>query len=331
MWPQTYSFGEDLPNHPEQPEPGKCIAHHSGFELALSLFILVGMVVSYLPQHFRIIHKGTSEGISPWFLLLGTVSASSTFLNIVILQWRVIMCCKVLSLGPCLESTLGIAQLGVQFIMFSIVFVLYLIYYPNHKITAERVQRHDRQYSFLPAPTEEWTLSLMIAYVVSGHLAICTIVTIIMLTFVGGPENHWTSSWAAFLGITSVALATVQYVPQIHRTFKRKSVGALSIPMMLMQTPGAALLTLSLALRPGANWTTWIVYAVTGCLQGILLVLCIYYHFQAKSHGQSDFVNSETEPLLVGDGNAPKVRGYNVAANTHGASSTSHSDPQTLA
>lgn len=32
------------------PEPGQCIPHHNGFELALALFILVGMVVSYLPQ-----------------------------------------------------------------------------------------------------------------------------------------------------------------------------------------------------------------------------------------------------------------------------------------
>ncbi|KAI1318561.1 hypothetical protein EDD11_006251 [Mortierella claussenii] len=292
------------------------------------------MVVSYLPQHFRIIHKGTSEGISPYFLLLGTISASSTFLNIVILQWRVIMCCKILSLGPCLESTLGIAQLGVQFVMFGLVLVLYLLYYPSYKIAAERVQQHIRHYSFLPAHSEEWRVSLLIAHVVTIHLVVCTFITIGLLAFVGGPENHWTSAWATFLGITSVLLATIQYVPQIHRTFKRRSVGALSIPMMMMQTPGAALLTLSLALRPGANWTTWIVYAVTGCLQGTLLVMCIYYHFQAKTHGYSDF-GVESEPLLRGDG-APKVQGY-VGSSPHApgsaaaSSSATHSNPQTSA
>lgn len=36
---------------PDSPErPGECIPHHNDFELALALFILVGMVVSYLPQ-----------------------------------------------------------------------------------------------------------------------------------------------------------------------------------------------------------------------------------------------------------------------------------------
>lgn len=69
--------------------------------------------------------------------------------------------------------------------------------------------------------------------------------------------------------------------------------------MMLMQTPGAALLTVSLALRPGANWTTWIVYAVTGCLQGTLLIMCIYYHFRAKALGYDSFDSAETDPLIA--------------------------------
>lgn len=101
-------------------------------------------------------------------------------------------------------------------------FVLYLIYYPTQKIALEQSQSHVRHYSFLPARTEEWTISLLIARVVTLHLVICTLVTIAMLTFVGGPEQRATSSWAAFLGITSVILATIQYVPQIHRTYKRK-------------------------------------------------------------------------------------------------------------
>lgn len=101
--------------------------------------------------------------------------------------------------------------------------VLYLIYYPERKIVEERSQPHYRRsFSFLPARTEEWALSLLIARVVTLHLIICTLVTIVVLTFVGGPEHHGTSSWAAFLGITSVVLATIQYVPQIHRTYKRK-------------------------------------------------------------------------------------------------------------
>ncbi|KAF9942065.1 hypothetical protein BGZ65_010976 [Modicella reniformis] len=323
----------------DKPQAGECIAQHNNYTLALALFIVVGMFVSYLPQHFRIIHKGTSEGISPWFLLLGTISASSSFLNVVVLQWKLIMCCKILDLGPCVESTLAIVQLGVQFVMFSLILILYLLYFPANKIVIALGQQHVRRFSLLPARTEEWALSLMIARVVTLHLVICVLVTIGMLAIVGGPEHRATSSWAAFLGITSVILAIIQYLPQIHRTYKRKSVGALSIPMMLMQTPGAALLTLSLALQKGTNWTTWIVYAVSGCLQGMLLVMCIYFHFSAKSQGHGDFDTAETDPLLAATGAAPKTQNYSGPGNhlqasgtSPSAASTSHSsNPQTLA
>ncbi|KAF9941453.1 hypothetical protein BGZ75_000539 [Mortierella antarctica] len=91
----------------------------------------------------------------------------------------------------------------------------------------------------------------------------------------------------------------IQYIPQIIETYFRKSVGALSIPMMLMQTPGAILLAVSLALRPGANWTTWILYAVTALLQASLLSMCLYYHIRAKRLGYSSFESAETAPLLA--------------------------------
>ncbi|KAG0280277.1 hypothetical protein BGZ97_009438, partial [Linnemannia gamsii] len=96
----------------------------------------------------------------------------------------------------------------------SVPFILFLIYYPARKKVSEELDRTTR--------SKEWTLSLIIAHVVGGHFFIALLITIYLLTFVGGPENAWTSGWASFLGITSVVLATIQYVPQIIRTFRRK-------------------------------------------------------------------------------------------------------------
>jgi len=55
--------------------------------------------------------------------------------------------------------------------------------------------------------------------------------------------------WATFLGVSSAILATLQYGPQLYHTYHTKLVGALSIPMMLMQTPGTVFMVLSIALR----------------------------------------------------------------------------------
>ena len=81
------------------------------------------------------------------------------------------------------------------------------------------------------------------------------------------------TTWAIFLGVSSSLLAAMQYAPQILHTYRLKLVGALSIKMMLIQSPGALFMVLSIALRlagtsssfqflsytccrPGTNWTS---------------------------------------------------------------------------
>lgn len=83
--------------------------------------IVVGLLISYLPQMVRIISRGTSEGISPYFILLGTTSATAGFANILLLKEsrNDIACCKELETFHCLAGLLGIAQLGVQWICFT--------------------------------------------------------------------------------------------------------------------------------------------------------------------------------------------------------------------
>ena len=83
------------------------------------------MLISYLPQHYRIISRGTSEGISPYFILLGVTSATSGFANILTLPQsrQDVGCCKELDTFHCMAGLLGIAQLGVQWICFAFMLV----------------------------------------------------------------------------------------------------------------------------------------------------------------------------------------------------------------
>ncbi|KAG0017380.1 hypothetical protein BGZ80_008326 [Entomortierella chlamydospora] len=77
------------------------------------------------------------------------------------------------------------------------------------------------------------------------------------------------------------------------------SVGsALSIPMMMMHTPYAILIAVSLALNPEADWSTWFPYAFTAILQAVLLGMCLFYYIKAKRKGHSSFLAVETTPLL---------------------------------
>ncbi|KAL0138523.1 hypothetical protein V8B55DRAFT_1515589 [Mucor lusitanicus] len=267
-------------------EPAReCVPLNDKSTLMISIFLCVGLVISYLPQHYRIIVNKTSEGFSAWFLLLGVVSSTSSFLNIILLQWDSIVCCKSLSTGACIEGLMGIVQIGLQWAMFSLVFILFLLYFPENK----KRQLHAPSSLHLDLPNKmqaplsaEWKVHLLF-------------ISILLLIVVGGPQHWQTNYWAGFLGVLSMILASLQYLPQIHKTWKSKRVGALSIPMMMLQTPGTVLFVYSLVVRPGTNWTAWLTYMVTGILQGTLLIMCITWHFRNKRLGIRD-IDTTTVP-----------------------------------
>ncbi|KAG0090907.1 hypothetical protein BGZ93_006357 [Podila epicladia] len=156
-------------------------------------------------------------------------------------------------------------------------FVLYVIHYPPYKKASAAVHNLNMNI-VLPSQSFEWSISVLFAKVVSVHFVVCILITAILLRGAssGNGEpiaiNGWILTWAGFLGTTGILLAVIQYIPQIIWTFVRKSAGALSLLMLLIQTPCTILMTVSLSRQAGANWSTWVVYAVTGTLQFILLV-----------------------------------------------------------
>jgi hypothetical protein len=87
--------------------------------------ILLGILVSYLSQHYRIIARRSSEGISPYFVLLGTTGGTCALSNILVLpaSRADIACCKEISEFDCFAGLLGILQVALQWSCFAIMYV----------------------------------------------------------------------------------------------------------------------------------------------------------------------------------------------------------------
>ncbi|KII91525.1 hypothetical protein PLICRDRAFT_38295 [Plicaturopsis crispa FD-325 SS-3] len=269
-----------------------CKPHHDWFTAVLTAGLCLGLVLSYVPQHLRIYLKKSSEGFSPWFLLLGSTSAASGMLNMIALQWQIIKCCRFLSTGNCLESIGGVFQVFLQWFMFTCILVLYMVYFPSHLKYAEidiDSPQHHHMHVKTRLRTDEWRLSITLSWVVLIHILLITFTTFFLLLTSTAEDSHQVHSWATFLGVTSALLSAIQYAPQISRTYHAKVVGALSIPMMMIQSPGAVLMVLSIALRPDTNWTSWITFAVAGVMQGSLLIMCIVWKVRQHRLHIDDF------------------------------------------
>src|ERR1700750_2588866 len=100
------------------PKEARCevLARPNITETTISLIILIGITVSYLPQHLRIITRRSSEGLSPYFVLLGTTSSTFAVFNTICLaeSLRSISCCREVTRFACFASLLGVIQVAVQ-------------------------------------------------------------------------------------------------------------------------------------------------------------------------------------------------------------------------
>jgi len=218
-------------------------------------------------------------------------------LNIVVMQQAIIRCCSVYSALDCLETVAGVIQVGTQWLLFSVILVLYIIYFPPHlKYVTLDLDGHDSrppERVKTNLKSDNWRLSIILSWAVFIHLALCTFVTFILILNLpadpSGSARKQLSLWATFLGVSSAVLAALQYAPQIAHTYRLKLVGALSIPMMMIQTPGGFIMAISIMIRPGTNWTSWIMFLVAAIMQGVLLFLCICWKVRQRKLHIDDF------------------------------------------
>lgn len=98
------------------------------YTVTLAAFIFVGILVSYLPQHLKIISRRSSEGLSPWWVLLGGLSAIAAIANILVLpaSRADMRCCSQVTGGECAAALLGVAQIGLQWACFMFMYVIRL-------------------------------------------------------------------------------------------------------------------------------------------------------------------------------------------------------------
>ena len=57
----------------------------------LGILLLIGITLSYLPQEWKILRRGSSDGLNPLFLALGVISSTATLFNAVLLQWDILV------------------------------------------------------------------------------------------------------------------------------------------------------------------------------------------------------------------------------------------------
>jgi uncharacterized protein with PQ loop repeat len=255
----------------------------SSVNLAFSIGITMGIIISYIPQYRRIYLKRSSEGLSTQFLLLGSSSSIFTFTNIILISTKARNCCYSgeLTRFNCLNSLLNLIQIGIQCTCAVLILVFVLL------LTKDSIKQDKHEYSRI----------VKVGKLVSIHVVLSIIQIMIGLYF--GKKVLYTI--ANINGILSALLTIIKYVPQIWTTYNLKHPGTLSIGMMCIQTPGGFVFTATLFFTKGSHWSSWVSYFVAAMLQGFLLSLCIYYEYFQSSGINAEITERQAIDRIVAE------------------------------
>jgi hypothetical protein len=97
------------------------------------------------------------------------------------------------------------------------ILVLFIAYFPESKKYVSNIGSGDGK-----EHSTEWRISRLVAASFLFHFFFTLIFSVCLYIFVGGGEQRATRYWADLLGIISLLLASVQYLPQIWKTWQRK-------------------------------------------------------------------------------------------------------------
>eukprot|EP00127_Corallochytrium_limacisporum_P000357 Clim_evm52s11 gene=Clim_evmTU52s11 len=268
------------------PPPSDCATVDETYTGALIGFALVlAILLSYTPQHLKIILHRSADGISPWFLLCGSFSSLAILCNGLALQIHVIGCC-ISTWTPlgCTVELLKILQLGAQWLSLNIVFILVVCY---------------------AKPGER----LLTAGVAVLYVCLCAISlgTGYILVYMYGGGSFLLLEYGDFMGAVGLGLVLVQYIPQLYTVIANRDVGSYSIATLMLQCPGTFVWTTFLATGHDSNISTWLPNFITACMQLILICVGMYFSATNKESGsensdsegsQDDYWDEEAEEFL---------------------------------
>jgi len=70
--------------------------------------LILGVFISWFPQHFKIIRYKTSQGISWLTIFLGNLSTINNTINVIMEQWNTLICCPSFGFWKCNGALLSI-------------------------------------------------------------------------------------------------------------------------------------------------------------------------------------------------------------------------------
>lgn len=264
---------------PHTPAEYESILLHMGTsDIIFGILLGIGSMVSVIPQHVKIFKTKETMGISPFYLFLSNCNQFSGALNALFLKFPQLNACRYVGFKQCGPSILTLFQLFGLWIFTFPIFIWFLIFTPNSKLSPRR---------------REWVLSSILFFVFGGFM-ICMSFAGVGLLHRYGQCGKSLIDFGFGLGILSTILTFIQWTPQIYKTYTTKGSGSFSVLMLCIQAPGSLIIVYFLAFVSKESVSTWLSYLAASVQMIVLIVMLVYYD-RTKRARDYQIINDSVE------------------------------------
>ncbi|OQV05366.1 PQ loop repeat-containing protein [Cladophialophora immunda] len=297
-------------------EPDQCndLVKPSITQFVVSCSLMGWLLICYIPQWGRIILRRSAEGLSTYYILLGSLSGVCAVGNIMMLPSSAvdIGCCRTNTRFACIRGLLGMLQVIFGIACFWIVLFMY-VYYSEEEADAEL---HGRRPS-LSGPDRTFRRAkrawkVLIA-ACSFAFAVLLVSAIILHRF-----PWYAQAWADILGIAVAVFACIQWVPQVRTTWHLGHLGSLSPVSICLTAPYTWIFGINMMIRVGLKgWSAWVVYVLVGTMQIVLIVLAICFAVRDQRLAKQGKQHCATPANFEGWNTWTRSRTSSVVSHAH--------------
>jgi len=260
----------------------------------VSLALLAGTVLSFVPQWIAIIQEKSSRGVSVFAQSFGTVGCFTQAYCAFLLVFRCGLFGGIVSHEPA-----GAACVGSAFFSWDCQQLLLSLYLTGSFVIGQVPILTLVSIYFRPeieANIVKETRFLRICLILTwSFIAILILVAAGILLFAQTYDTlHYLGEIATPIGAFAMGST---YIPQIVTTCRLQRKGALSLLTLVIQVPGAGMVAVSLILD-GQSWDVFLPSVASCCTGAVLLAQVIYFEFRARSRRKTTLQHEFTSPLL---------------------------------
>jgi uncharacterized protein with PQ loop repeat len=272
-------------------------------DLLVGLVICIGIIASYVPQHVQCLKLHSAEGLSLWTVLICTLSGSALTLACFLSDFFSIQDAALnqdVSLALRILQTMRVCMPTFQNLL-SVCFGIptYAIYYfwfsAIPRVNADSEEHETTNYELIPRDGSKHRFEVVAAAMTWMMVALEIAVSVWALLILE-PNSYFTKDLVKFYGVTAALCNTVQWIPQIDKTWSAQHEGVLSLAVLIFSVVGDVIL-LAFWIR-GTDESGWVDITLVSDAGMQMILIAMILHFRRKR--RQHLVAGELDERMMG-------------------------------